>query len=784
MTSACVQLYANPQIPGEFLLQPLKSFSRYMGEKTERVEGWKKVAWAISHIVLGIFAYPFFGLLASVGLGIKFVVSRCRHVEEERRLNSSSTPLSLAPVLTAPLQGSFELRAPRPSSEEGALRANEIKQQLEEMQAGPVFCPYELVIEFPLRREKTYSIHNQADETRVIQELEEWMQEHFQSVIIKRGISSEDICQILQRQYARVRNVFASRFRLFQSDRFGEGERLGLKPVAEEGLNEHTKRIRYANGIEEVLYHSQGKWQVQERYYPQGKYEKGSFDSNGTLLSGVRFAQGEYRFFHPERIGNAEIIAHGRLYQFGFVDIEGKRQLVLLEKEGSSYRISEQPPLPILFDQTMPTSFLIQEVIECPISSISPKEIVQYAFEVGERGEIRLFSLREKDVLAILKQAQKLQIPFDLHAVSPKTNQTLFSKWAVEGSTELVQWMLEMDPTCIDQTKNQPVSFLRQVLHCWTGEKRGELLRAAMQARGIPLSDKDLWVDRIHAGDASFENREFLALEPAFQKELYMTAHAWGHAELIDRMNRLGMKQRPVCPKGPTPLSINMDLLEQRKAVESCLLQLRAERRILLPQEAPSDLRTFHPNYNDFSRVLGARFVKETVKRLSLKHIDAAETFALLKPDTDSLRFHTEHGTFIQSTDMDIYAEKIVEVQRWISLEEADELLDVIEATGFADIHRGNFMITEDKIYFVDLEWANFQEHAAYHLMGRLSSFVKPEEREALLTHIQRRIEAHQKKQKEEASRLKQKQEFEEESRALFFCGRGLFEVPIASILR
>ncbi len=668
--------------------------------------------------------------------------------------------------------------------EEWEARRNENQRQLEEMQARFAFPPYNLVIEFPQGNEETYAIQNPADEIRVIQELEQWVNQNFQSVKINGGIWSEDMCQRLQGQYARVRTVFANRFNLHQEEE-SVRECLGPKPVVEEALGDHLKQIRYANGIEEIRRFSQGKWQTEVRNYPNGEFEKGNFDQAGVLCRGVRFSKGEYEFFGPERLGHNEILFFGKFYVFAFVEINEKRQLALLEKDGGSYRLFKQPPLPVLFNQTMSTfSSLIKEVIDCLVAPISPGEIVKYAFEIGHDGEPRIFSLQQNDVLSILRQAQKLQIPFNFHASSPKTNQTLFEKWVVKGGAELIRCMLDMDPTCIDQTKAQQTSFVRQILNSGWGEERVVLLKEAMKARNIPLSENDLWVDRIYQGDSSFKDEEFLDLDPTLQKELYLTAHACSHIELVDRMNRLGMKQHPIPPRGPTPLSVNMDLVEQRKAVESCLLELRAEKRFLLPDEAPHNLKSFHNNQDDFSRVLGAAFVKKTVQRLGLKHIDAAETFAVLKSDIPSIHINTEHGTFIQSADMDIYAEKIVEVDRFVSLEEAHELLDAIEATGFTDIHRGNFMVTKDKIYFIDLEWGNFQKHADYGFMGRLLSLVRPEDQDTLLANINARIEAHQKNMEEHEVSLKATQHFEEESRKTFFCGRGLYEFPIASIMK
>ena len=511
-----------------------------------------------------------------------------------------------------------------------------------------------------------------------------------------------------------------------------------------------------------------------------------SFSSRkGVLHREIRFAKGEYEFFAPKKLGGAKRLLLGKFYVFAIVDINEKRQLALLEKDGKCYRLSKQPPLPVLFAQIMAgSSSLIEKVIDCPVGFISPEEIVRYAFEVGDGGEPRIFSLEEEDVLAVLKQAQRLQTLFNFHVPSSKTNETLFTKWVVRGGAELIQCMLKMDPTCIDQTKTQQISFVRRVLHFGWASGKTLLLKEAMQARNIPLSENDVWVERIHQGDASFKDEEFSSLDFAFQKELYFTAYACNHIELVNRMNRLGMKRQPVLPRRPTPLRANMDLIEQRKAVESCLLELRAKKRILLPEEAPHNLKAFHSNLDDFSRVLGAAFAKETIQRLDLKRIDVAETFAVLKPGTSSVRIHRESGTLIQSADMDIYAEKIVEVDRLVSLEEAYELLDAIEATGFIDTHRKNFMVTKDKIYFIDLESRNFGEYPVYSFMKDLLSLVKPEDQEALLANIRARTEAYQKKVEETEALPQEEKRLENEYWNLRPCGRGLYEFPVASIAK
>ncbi len=83
MTTTIKNLYKTPDLYGDFLTQPLKAYNGYFSEKGT---GWKKVALTIVHIATGIFAYPLFGALALIGLGVKLcgVPSLIAHNEQEK----------------------------------------------------------------------------------------------------------------------------------------------------------------------------------------------------------------------------------------------------------------------------------------------------------------------------------------------------------------------------------------------------------------------------------------------------------------------------------------------------------------------------------------------------------------------------------------------------------------------------------------------------------------------------------------------------------------------------
>lgn len=71
MINSVKNIYKSEDLPGEFLLQPLKRYHNFFAKKIENCSNLKKGAWLVANIVTGIFAYPVFGALAGVGLLIK-----------------------------------------------------------------------------------------------------------------------------------------------------------------------------------------------------------------------------------------------------------------------------------------------------------------------------------------------------------------------------------------------------------------------------------------------------------------------------------------------------------------------------------------------------------------------------------------------------------------------------------------------------------------------------------------------------------------------------------------
>lgn len=86
MINTIKNLYKSEDLPGEFLLQPLKVTHQFLAKSIKNSKGLNYVALVITGIVAGIFAYPFLGGLAGVGMLVKLTGIRSikKHNEAEK----------------------------------------------------------------------------------------------------------------------------------------------------------------------------------------------------------------------------------------------------------------------------------------------------------------------------------------------------------------------------------------------------------------------------------------------------------------------------------------------------------------------------------------------------------------------------------------------------------------------------------------------------------------------------------------------------------------------------
>ena len=81
-------IFNSQDLPGECLLTPLKFYHSHVMKQIDKSSGWRKTAFITSHLALALFAYPLFGLIAVVGMGVKTWSIRSLLEHNQQQINA------------------------------------------------------------------------------------------------------------------------------------------------------------------------------------------------------------------------------------------------------------------------------------------------------------------------------------------------------------------------------------------------------------------------------------------------------------------------------------------------------------------------------------------------------------------------------------------------------------------------------------------------------------------------------------------------------------------------
>ena len=110
MFETVTNLYNSQDLPGEFLLTPLKTYQKYFVIKVQAGSNLEKVAWRVAQIATGIFAYPILGSLAFIGMLVKLcgIPSLRAH---NRNIMETKVNLALTQIYTTEALSSGSIKA-------------------------------------------------------------------------------------------------------------------------------------------------------------------------------------------------------------------------------------------------------------------------------------------------------------------------------------------------------------------------------------------------------------------------------------------------------------------------------------------------------------------------------------------------------------------------------------------------------------------------------------------------------------------------------------------------
>ncbi|MDR3624278.1 MAG: hypothetical protein P4L16_03960 [Chlamydiales bacterium] len=321
--------------------------------------------------------------------------------------------------------------------------------------------------------------------------------------------------------------------------------------------------------------------------------------------------------------------------------------------------------------------------------------------------------------------------------------------------SRVVQLMLEQDPALAAICTEAGESALSIALQRGAGGDANALLDA-MERCGHVLSESEFWLKTAFQGNTNFADDAFSSLPEELKRKAYTIANIYGHEELVTKLNRLGMRlPSNSLPFGVDLLSVSMDAVQAKETIRNYLKNLRKEGRLLTEDEFNTlpERNSYRKKGGYFQRIAGTDCIAKKIEELQTHHIKVPRKIAVMKPEerwhaADEVLFETYspnaigYNLGISSTDFECYAQEIKRSSRNIRFEEMEELVKVIEATHYGDLHLSNFIIAEDGIYFIDNEYHSFYG-TSYDKLYRLSTMLASEDVPKFYALIERQRKIH-----------------------------------------
>ncbi len=592
---------------------------------------------------------------------------------------------------------------------------------------------------------RSFQIDSKEQETKVMQELTAFAEKEG-ALLVRDGIPQKWQVKLYP-EATKVQEIFAAHFEIVPGKDDYSDSWIRPKILKKTDLGEGKVRTEYVSGIVTELVPKENDRFEGIKTYPNGLKEEGKFDENGILISGTRYKDGEVTsFFYPDCLSSDACLTGEP--EFAVIMLHGEQVLALVQAEnvsGRNYHLCDQNPIEAIYQLCSGRGFFahnpIASVFEHPLCKYQKGDFLDYVLK-----EDRLLQLKGSQLTTVLAWAKELDRKIDLYLLP-----TLFQKWVGEWEDELNTQLLELYPEGLRGEKSPGVSYFQYALTKGYAEI-ADFLLIEMEKQNIQLPDADQWRKRAWRNETDFTAGAFQALDPQLKREIYLLANLYAHQELLAQLKKWEMGEQLLPIQGPGCLSPNMDFLDSFKAILTYLQSLRKRGELVTTAEwGVKEPLLYHTKDDDFGRVQGRDFIEETAKRLNLKSIKVPRKIVEV-PD-DQLSFRVDvlcSGIELKLEKVKTHAETIIPCDRTATREEMLELLTLLEATGYEDIHVTNFIVAEDGIYIIDTEFQNFGTHPAYHMMGCLGQLLAEEDYQWYCEEVDRRSEEYNKKCEQE----------------------------------
>ncbi len=466
--------------------------------------------------------------------------------------------------------------------------------------------------------------------------------------------------------------------------------------------------------------------------------------------------------------GNKELIPLHRKFAFG----EPLNNRVYTKFPGSY----EQALLLMAQSDNINYHQLFQSVLEHPgnKSGVTLDRFLSFLCDPKQSGSMPIHRLTPQPLHEALKLIQEKKITVDLSSVSI-TGETLFQKCLgnrkYQSSAEL---LLQIAPKWGSQ-------YLADVIE--SGNKN--LVETALQEqRAFPLHEK--WLIRAYQGDCNFSDSDYTSLPQLLQNKIFRVANMYNQYALVEKLRTFHPFEEVIPCHGPGIVSVNMDAVQIRNQLLAFFHQKRREGLFYTEHEfATVDRTQFYDRDKGFgiARVLGRDYIEKTAQKLSVTSVKVPKKTMVLskyyynpedgtKPDPFKVYIYNQSD--LQDAYVDcgraitVWAEKITPVSEYVTREQMEGLLQVLETTGYDDVTFNEGNITyginaagEKAFYFVDTPVEDFRQVPMFfhNICNWFPGFMKPEDHEWLMDKLEAYCQRVATRRTEEEVRMAYKKE-------------------------
>lgn len=242
--------------------------------------------------------------------------------------------------------------------------------------------------------------------------------------------------------------------------------------------------------------------------------------------------------------------------------------------------------------------------------------------------------------------------------------------------------------------------------------------------------------------------QSFSCLDILTKKKIYQEANEFQDIKRVRQMNEWGMKPEVPHFTGPTFVSSYMDIATKHDIILAFFKRLRDQNRLLTEGEFQmlSDKKWILKYRID--RIMGCDFLQEIILEKQLKYMKVPLKILVV----DECEFVGVEGFEcgnnaynISSDKIKVYSERITPVQRKLTRDEIDELIQLIAAANFTDIQLDNIILTKEGVYNVDTEFKSFSHSINWDKLRRIDPLIDGEDKEYFLEQIEDKRKAPQK---------------------------------------